>query len=560
MALLMDGCAYVFDVRAESGLASCRAGLFEREQKKMLFGTRGILLLSTVLVFLVEPSYLTSAEAKKSIPGRLEAAASALQERRYPDAVRQYEWLVEALPDEAGIRSNLGIAYYLSGNYAQAITVFRDALSTNSDLLAANLFLGVSYLKLNEADEAIPFLDKALRLAPENSEARLALGTAYLSQRRYLEAINEFDEAVETRPENLEIRYQLGKAYLKLGDDATNQLHELDPDKSSVWARLLSAEVSLGRGHFTYPETDLKKLAAEFPSLPSVHSRLNELYLGRKEYDLARDELRKEQRLLSRCPEQVRDLELRSHRTSAVATFAAGCYFHRDDFAKSFATVHAILRREPHNLEALFWQAKASKELAISAFRKVAALDPDSFRTHQLQGQIYTAEYRLEEGVREYRKAIRLRPNLSSLHLELGMLYRSHETYELAIVEVQNAVDLSTNDPEANYVLGDVYVKAGFPADAVPFLKKALVKDPNYLEARLALGKAYRAEGRIDDAIREMRAALPIDRAGEIHYQLAGLYRRIGRFQQAQEELATFQRLRKARMAAAHEKGVYGLH
>ena len=289
--------------------------------------------------------------------------------------------------------------------------------------------------------------------------------------------------------------------------------------------------MSLGRGQFTYPETDLKKLAVEFPSLPSVHSRLRELYLGRKEYDEAEEELREEQRLLSRCPEQVRDLELRPHRKSVAAGLAAGCHFHQGEYARSFTAVSTILKREPHNLEALFYQAKASKELAITAFQKVAAIDPDSFRAHQLQGQIYTAKYLLEEGVREYQKAIRLRPNLSSLHLELGMLYRSDETYELAIVEVQKAVDLSANDPEANYVLGDIYVKAGKPADAVPFLKKALEKDPNYLEARLALGKAYRAEGRIDDAIREIRSALPIDRAGEIHYQLAGLHRRIGRLQ-----------------------------
>ena len=525
----------------------------------MLFGTHGILLLSMVLVFLIEPPDVTSAAAEESIPDLLKAAASALQERRYQDAVREYEWLVKALPDEAEIRSNLGIAYYLSENYAQAIIAFRGALSTNSDLLAANLFLGVSYLKLNEADEAIAPLRKALRLAPENSEARLTLGTAYLSQRRYLEAINEFDQAVEARPENLEIWYQLGKAYLKLGDDATHQLRELDPDKSSVWARLLSAEVSLGRGQFTYPETDLKKLAVEFPSLPSVHSRLRELYLGRKEYDQAEEELREEQRLLSRCPEQVRDLELLPHRKSAAAVLAAGCRFQQGEYAESFAAVSTILKREPRNLEALFWQAKASKELAITAFQKVAAIDPDSFRAHQLQGQIYAAKYLLEEGVREYRKAIRLRPNLSSLHLELGMLYRSHEKYKPAIVEVQKAVDLSADDPEANYVLGDIYVKAGKPADAVPFLKKALGKDPNYLEARLALGKAYRAEGRIDDAIREIRAALPIDRAGEIHYQLAGLYRRIGRLREAKEELTTFQRIREARMAAAREKGIYGV-
>ena len=112
--------------------------------------------------------------------------------------------------------------------------------------------------------------------------------------------------------------------------------------------------MSLGRGQFTYPETDLKKLAVEFPSLPSVHSRLRELYLGRKEYDEPEEELREEQRLLSRCPEQVRDLELRPHRKSVAAGLAAGCHFHQGEYARSFTAVSTILKREPHNLEALF--------------------------------------------------------------------------------------------------------------------------------------------------------------------------------------------------------------
>ena len=164
--------------------------------------------------------------------------------------------------------------------------------------------------------------------------------------------------------------------------------------------------------------------------------------------------------MLSRCPEQVRDLELPPAASRRRPCSRLVAVFQQGEHAKSFSAVSTILKQEPHNLEALFWQAKASKELAITAFQKVAAIDSDSFRTHQLQGQIYTAEYLLEEGVREYRKAIRLRPNLSSLHLELGMLYRSDETYKSAIVEVQKAVDLSANDPEAELRVGG-YLREG---------------------------------------------------------------------------------------------------
>ena len=632
---------------------------------------RAIFVLSIVLLLLF-PSRITRAQSDQWIADLLEVATKSLQERRYEEAVGEFQLVLKALPQHPEILSNLGLAYHLKGSYTEAIAAFKKALEINPGLVAANLFLGIDYLKLNEPSKAISPLQKVLRLQPRNSDARLALGTAYLGQRQYLQAARELEIAARAAPENPETWYQLGKMRLKLGDEAANHLRELDPNKTTLWTRLLMAEISLGRGRYRTTERELKKLRSEYPSSPGVHSMLGGLYLIEGRNTEAEEQFKEELRLpwknleawyglmqvallngnpkaaldyveriiavqpgylthkanfhasvlpndkafslaqrikgtlsgqaashfllgllygqmgnlqaaekhfqifpnsalgpkdekkssagedLAVCSESSRKHALLLDDRLAEQLLAAGCLFHLAAYAQSFAEVNTVLANEPDNLAALFWQAKACKELALLAFQKLVVIDPDSFRVHQLQGQIYATKFQLAEGVEEYRKAIRLRPNLPSLYLELGMLYRDHAKYELAISEVQKALKLSPNDPEANYVLGDIYVKANKPAEAIPYLEQAVTKDPNFLKARLALGKAYRQEGRIEDAIREPRAALLLDRSGEIHYQLSHLFRKSGRVKEAKEEMTIFQRIRKERMTAARKRGVYG--
>ena len=109
-------------------------------------------------------------------------------------------------------------------------------------------------MKLNRTDEAIPPLMDVLRQDDRNAEAHLALGTAYLARRQYRQGIEQLETAGRLSPETSETYYQLGKAYLTLGNEAADQLRDLDPNKISLWARWLAAEIAIGRlGHIDRP-------------------------------------------------------------------------------------------------------------------------------------------------------------------------------------------------------------------------------------------------------------------------------------------------------------------
>jgi len=250
----------------------------------------------------------------------------------------------------------------------------------------------------------------------------------------------------------------------------------------------------------------------------------------------------------------------RQHPTDSISQLLqVGCLYFRGELPQAFSLINSALSRDPHDLEGLFWLAKTSQDLALTAFQRLAELDPSSYRTHQLQGQIYAAEFKLNEGVKEYQEAIRQMPNLSSLHLELGLLYGEHAQYALGIVEIKRALELSPGDSEANYVLGDIYIKTNQADHAIGYLGRAVREDPGFLKAHLALAKAYRAQDRLEDAIGQFKAALPLDRSGEIHYQLATLYRKLRRHDQSLEEFKISERIRAERLAAARMRGIFPL-
>jgi tetratricopeptide (TPR) repeat protein len=637
------------------------------------YRTGFVWLMAILLAILAVPAAgcsMLRAQSDAVAEDDMESAARAVTQGRYDDAIREYQRISKAHPHRAEILSNLGIAYHLKGDYAEAIEALSRALREEPELISANLFLGIDYLKINQPARAIPPLENVLRLKPQNFEAHLALGTAYLGRREYLVAIQELETAARMSPGSQESWYQLGRAYLKLGDDATNRLWQLDPDIKNVWTRLLVAEIDQGSERYKSAELELKRLARVCPSLAGVHSGLGQLYLATGRLEEANEQLQEELNLSSEnldawcdlmelallkddlpkaldyvrkiteispaylaynfdfisasfsvadANSLLRRLEERPlnqpsfHDLRALLHAQAGdleaarkeiqvfsdstqqaeagdkqpsieiikscakdskrqlhpltdlsprlsltsCLFYRGTYAAAFAQVNSVLPKDPDDSESLYWQAKVCKVLAIGAFWRIVTIDPDSFRAHQLQAQIYAAKFQLEQAVEQYAKVIQMRPNLASPHLELGIVYREHAKYELAAAEVEEALELSPGDVEANYVLGDIYSKADEPAKAVPFLAKAVQLDPEFLEARLALGKTYRQEGEFADAIVQLQAALPLDRSGEIHYQLANLYRKIGQVEKAQKEMTVFEKIHKERLAALRERGIF---
>src|SRR5437879_8537435 len=76
------------------------------------------------------------------------AANQMLQAGRYTEAIKIYRELVAALPDNPGVRFNLGLALEKSGQPAAAVPELKQATRGPADLAPAWLLLGVASMPL----------------------------------------------------------------------------------------------------------------------------------------------------------------------------------------------------------------------------------------------------------------------------------------------------------------------------------------------------------------------------------------------------------------------------
>jgi tetratricopeptide (TPR) repeat protein len=77
--------------------------------------------------------------------------------------------------------------------------------------------------------------------------------------------------------------------------------------------------------------------------------------------------------------------------------------------------------------------------------------------------------------------------------------------------------------------LGDTEQRLGKTQPALELLNQALELDAGLLVARWSRAKAYLTLGDNERALADLEAAAPTDSSGELQWQLARLYRRLGR-------------------------------
>ena len=82
-------------------------------------------------------------------------------------------------------------------------------------------------------------------------------------------------------------------------------------------------------------------------------------------------------------------------------------------------------------------------------------------------------------------------------------------------------------------------------------LKKGIASSPDLPAAHADFGTADAAVGRDEEAVAEINRALPMDRYGDLHYQLHLLYKNQGKTALAQEAPAELERLPNCRLSSA---------
>jgi predicted Zn-dependent protease len=160
---------------------------------------------------------------------------------------------------------------------------------------------------------------------------------------------------------------------------------------------------------------------------------------------------------------------------------------------------------------------------------------------------------------KEYRKALELQPEDTGALFGLSLVLLADQEKDEALRLAQTALQKNADDPELNAVMGEILCARYDYSGAEPYLNKSLKAKPEYIShVHALLGKVYAKTNRTQDAIAELKLALADDKDGQLHYQIARLYLKVGDRESAEQALHVSERLRSEglnRAAVAIQQG-----
>jgi tetratricopeptide (TPR) repeat protein len=222
-------------------------------------------------------------------------AKQAEQKHDFMAAARLYQGYLKLYPNEAEILQRLGLNYYLSSHFDQAIPPFQKAVRINPSLWGSHLFLGISYYRTGRFDKAAESLRKALALNPNLPEANFWYGATLLAMDEPELAIPYLRRASQSSRLKLESESTLTEAYQKAADRYEQRIVKLYPESSR--AHELLAESLQSQGHANAALLEYKRALEAKPDLKGAHRARGELYWQRRDFEMARREFEAELRL-----------------------------------------------------------------------------------------------------------------------------------------------------------------------------------------------------------------------------------------------------------------------
>jgi tetratricopeptide (TPR) repeat protein len=305
---------------------------------------------------------------------------------------------------------------------------------------------------------------------------------------------------------------------------------------------------------------EFARVAELAPGLAAAHVNLGAVYLQKNDYANAARSLRQALELDSGLPgahamlgaallAQGYAQDAIPHLEKGQADDLLGVALLEADRPRDAVDhLEAALGRRPGDPDLLYYLAQAHERLARQVFEQLRQNSPDSPRTHQALGEAFAVGGKTAEAEQHFRTALAARADLRDVHYALGELYLESGDYAKAEPEFRAEARLSPGSAAAAYKLGLVLANLGRTTEAIVELRRSDTLQPGVPETLVELGKALSASGDVASAEPLLQKALSKAQTGDlaaaVHFQLAHIYRRLGRAADADREMKAFQQLR----------------
>lgn len=242
-----------------------------------------------------QSGYSTSADEQRRQALTLE------QEGRIPEADSIWRVYVSSHPTDSEAFAHLGFLESHQEHYKEAVPFYRKALALNPSIPGLRLNLGLALFKSGDLKDAILTFGALLKSEPKSSPEALRLitliGLAHYGLGEYAAAVPYLKQATAADPQNLPFRLSLAQSCLwsKQYPCVLDVYHEI------VTLNADSAEADMLAGEALDEMKDKPGAAQQFraavkadPKMPDVHFGLGYLLWGQLQFDEAAKEFQAE--------------------------------------------------------------------------------------------------------------------------------------------------------------------------------------------------------------------------------------------------------------------------
>jgi tetratricopeptide (TPR) repeat protein len=204
----------------------------------------------------------------KSHPSNPEAYAHLglleARQEHYKEAVPLYRKALAVNPAIPGLRMNLGLALFKSGELKQAIVEFTALLKSQQPASPEGqrltILIGMADYGLGEYTEAIPYLKDAAASDAQNLQLRLYLAHSCLFTKQYQCVLDTYHEILTLNAESAEADMLAGETMDEL-KDITGAIQQF---RAAVKADPKEPGVHFGLGYLLLKQKEFTEAASEF--------------------------------------------------------------------------------------------------------------------------------------------------------------------------------------------------------------------------------------------------------------------------------------------------------
>jgi len=286
--------------------------------------------------------------------------------------------------------------------WSKALESLHKAEQLMPQVAGIRLNIGLAYYRQSEFLKATPAFESVVRDQPDALQPRYLLGLCYFFAERWADAATTLEPLWPQESQHLPYLYVLSNAAHRAGqkeldDRATNQLIKLG--NGSPEYRMFVGKYYLNLDQYDLALTEFQAAAKADPKLPFVHFNLGLTYLKKQDYQQA-------------CEEFLKDAALEPDLALNYDELGDTYWLMQDD-NNAEKSYRQALRRDPHLVSSLFGLAKVYRRQqkfapALAELDLAVKLDPSRTDVHYVRGQVLLSLGLKDEAKKELEAAVNI--------------------------------------------------------------------------------------------------------------------------------------------------------